>query len=343
MLFNPNRRKLTLGSSSVRAIVLLLQAASAAPAEDSTSTGGRIIEFRGTRRDERVVTTGVSPALQVQPEYRAGTSLPLGGLTSPHFFPTTSTDENNRATWLPINPLRLDAEVSEDLARLPGGERLPNEQVADLSGTNAANSSASTAPSGLLSQAVTSDKTWQQPAVIQQHGAASDRYIGQVLMAICIVFATSLVGLLLLLVVLRRLSWHQNSTIRIVLADSDSATLRALANRLALAGNEDAGGRECSALSSASGLLSLPKRQTTVVELANSSFAAALMGPTFAESNQAEEKRRLEQEGAILRSVYDHNLQLVEGLGKGRAAASSAKQNETRIRRIEPTGTHKHK
>jgi hypothetical protein len=243
-----------------------------------------------------------------------------------------------------------DAEMSDHLAAIHrtatrdlGSQSTPNEQVFDAAplAKSAVDTRAGMPPSNFASQ-ITQNDVGPQPELTADRGWSSEAWIAQLILAsIGIVLATSLLVLLLLFVVLRRLSWNPNSTIRIALADPDSASLRVLANRLALIGDGNGAGQECFAPTRSAGPnLSAPVRQTTVVELATAPFSAALTGPTFAEVKQAEDKRRLEQEGEILRSIYDHNLQLVAGLGKLRAKPpASTEAVKTRCVRTEPVST----
>jgi hypothetical protein len=182
----------------------------------------------------------------------------------------------------------------------------------------------------------------QYPIVIQDHDSWLDSwFVKLVVVSISVVLGVFLLVLLLLLLALRRLSWIQNSTIRIELADADSTSLRVLANRLNLTGSgsgEDTfskGGEAWVAAASvgqpeaysptwfAGPTLSAPARPTRVADLANSPFPTAWTGPTFADARQAAEKRRLEQEEEILRNIFDRNLQLVEKLEELRATAAA--------------------
>ena len=201
---------------------------------------------------------------------------------------------------------------------------------------------ASERPGDSPAAAVSSDsaiQTTQQPAlqpypiVIQDRGAWPDPwFVTWGVIAISALVGSFLLSLFWLLLALRRLSALQNATIRIELADSDSASLRLLANRLHLtaSGGGDAalantggGGPPAASMDprgtdagqrSANPPLSLAQRPTQVVDLAEAPFPAAWAGPTFADTMQADQKRRRAQEEEILRTIFDRNLELVEKL-----------------------------
>ena len=310
---------------------ILLGTASESSAQTSSSIGGRILEIRGTRRVEsgpapaNSNSAGSGDAAQSAPLPLLSASVPL----SATLFPRNRSAVEPEYVAPEVRFTEYPASLVEDTSPspLPSATSIPDERTAAL-----------VPPAELPSDspiiATSSDATTEKgpqptlreyPIVIQDHGSGSEAWLLKwVLVAISVVLGTFLLALLLLLLALRRLSGIQNSTIRIELADADSASLRLLANRLNLTGK--ASGDDAAPDSPrwfAGPTLSAPARPTRVADLADTPFPAGLTGPTFADARQAAEKRRLEQEEDILRNIYDRNLQLVEGLKELRARSAA--------------------
>jgi hypothetical protein len=182
-------------------------------------------------------------------------------------------------------------------------------------------------------------QTVQQPAIhpypifIQDDNSWSDPwFVTWIVVAISVALGSFLLALVWLLLALRRISALQQATIRIELADTDLASLQLLANRLSIAASGGGGvavhkagdgGDAAADKIRPNPILRLAARPTQIADLADAPFPAAWAGPTFADTMQADQQRRLEQEEEILHSIFDRNLELVQKLGEFQATTTA--------------------